>query len=196
MKQTEPLVVIAGAGPVGLSLALGLSVHGVRSIVLERKAELSKHSRAAGVLTRTLEIFKQWGVLDAFEDLGTRLRQATLHRADTNRPIATLNWDLLADETATPGLLVLPQGDTEALLLRWATVHGLSDVRFGHTVTGFLQDADGVSVVVQPPEGAPYTVRGAYLVGCDGAHSAVREQLGWHLAGKTYDTRCLLADVT
>jgi 2-polyprenyl-6-methoxyphenol hydroxylase-like FAD-dependent oxidoreductase len=196
MKQTEPLVVIAGAGPVGLALALGLSVHGVRSIVLERKAELSKHSRAAGILSRTLEIFKQWGVLGPFEDLGVRLRRAQVHRADTNRPVATVNWELLADETATPGILILPQGDTEALLLRWATVHGRSEVRFGHTVTGFMQDADGVSVMVQPPEGEPYTVRGAYLVGCDGAHSAVREQLGWRLEGKTYGTRFLLADVS
>jgi 2-polyprenyl-6-methoxyphenol hydroxylase-like FAD-dependent oxidoreductase len=195
MKQTEPLVVIAGAGPVGLALAVGLSFHGVRSVVLERKTALSEHSRAPGVLTRTLEIFRQWGMQAPFEDVGVRLRNLQVYRADGNEPVATINWDILAAETATPGLLVLPQGDTEAVLLRWATAHGRADVRFGHEVVGFMQDAEGVSVAVQPPDGPPYTLRADYLVGCDGAHSLVREQLGWSLEGKTYDTRLILADV-
>jgi 2-polyprenyl-6-methoxyphenol hydroxylase-like FAD-dependent oxidoreductase len=101
----------------------------------------------------------------------------------------------LAAETATAGGLFLPQGETEALLLHAATAHGLTEVRFGHALLSFLQDAEGVSVALQPPDGPPYTLRGAYLVGCDGAHSTVREQLGWHLEGKTYPTRIMLADV-
>ena len=66
-------VVIVGAGPVGLSLALGLGHHGVRSIVLERKRALDPHSRALGILPRTMEIFRAWGVLDPFVDAGRLL---------------------------------------------------------------------------------------------------------------------------
>lgn len=195
MNQAEPLVIIAGAGPVGLALALGLSRHGVRSVVLEQGKRLSEHSKAAGVLPRTLEILRDWEVLEAFLAVGQFVDHMDLHVIGHDGPVRGPDMRLLAPETATAGALFLPQSETEALLLHAATAHGLAEARFGHALVGFMQDAEGVSVAVQPPEGAPYTLRGAYLVGCDGAHSTVREQLGWHLEGKTYPTRLMLADV-
>jgi 2-polyprenyl-6-methoxyphenol hydroxylase-like FAD-dependent oxidoreductase len=189
-------VVIVGAGPVGLSLALGLGHHGVRSIVLERKRELDPHSRALGILPRTMEIFRAWDVLPPFVDAGRLLIRIGIWPVGRSEPRTTL--DLGAAQgplTATPGVLILPQDRTEALLLDLVRARGLADVRFGHEVTAVREDADGVAVAARDGEGHAHEIRGAFLAGCDGAHSRVRTELGWPLEGTTYPTRILLADV-
>ena len=188
-------IVISGAGPVGLSLALGLSRYGVSSLVLESKEELSPHSRAPAVHARTLEIFRAWGVLERFMGEGTFVTEADLWLVGHSEPVAHVDLSSLADRSATPGLLILPQDRTEAILLEAVRASGLAEVRFGHTLTGFQQDADRVTLTVSPHGGSPYEVTTEFLVGCDGAHSTVRERLGWQLEGKTYPTRLMIADV-
>jgi 2-polyprenyl-6-methoxyphenol hydroxylase-like FAD-dependent oxidoreductase len=195
MEEVEFPVVVVGAGPVGLSLALGLARHGVRSVVLEKETALQPHSRAVGVLPRTLEIFRAWGVLEQFLAAGELLTRVSIYRARRTAPVAVIDLGILSRHTATPGGLILSQYGTEVILLESVREAGCTDVRFGHTVTGFRQDASGVTVQVAPASGEAYAIRGAYLVGCDGAHSTVREQLGWELQGKTYPARILLADV-
>lgn len=196
MKLEEPadVVVIAGAGPVGLALAVGLAHHGVRSVVLEESARPSEHSRAPGILSRTLEIFAAWGIVDRFLERGFLLGRPQLWVPGRERPLLTIDLSPLGEMTRVPGVLILPQNRTEQLLLEAAQRSGLADVRFDHRVTGFEQDASGVTVTARSAAG-PVEVRGRYLVGCDGAHSAVRERLGLALEGKTYPTRLLLADV-
>ncbi len=188
-------VVIAGAGPVGLALACALGHHGVRCTVLEEDAALSRHSKAPGVLPRTLEILRAWGVLDRFLDAGTLLTRPRVFGPDAPEPIVTVDLSPLEEMTAVPGVLIIPQNRTEALLRDHALASGVADVRFGHRVTGFEQGEIGVSVAVEPATGAPYRLEAEVLVGCDGPHSSVREGLGWHLEGKTYPTRLVLADV-
>ncbi len=188
-------IVIAGAGPVGLSLALGLSRQGVSSLVLETKEELSPHPRAPAVHARTLEIFRAWGVLERFMDEGTFLTEADLWLVGHPEPVAHIDLRALADLSATPGLLILPQNRTEAILLEELRARGRAEVRFGHTLTGFQQDEDRVTITVSPRGGAPYELTTELLVGCDGAHSTVRERLGWQLEGKTYPTRLMIADI-
>lgn len=188
-------IVIAGAGPVGLALALGLSHHGIRCLVVERKEALSPHSRAPAVHARTLEIFKAWGVLDAFMAEGCFLGDIRLWLVGRDAPAATVALSRLAPRTAVPGLLVLPQDRTEQILLDRLRAQGMAEVRFGHALESFEQDAAGVTLRVTPTSGQGYVLRTAFLVGCDGAHSTVRERLGWLLEGKTYPTRLMLADV-
>lgn len=195
MKQPEPLVVIAGAGPVGLALALGLERQGVHVLVLEERPSPNPHSRAPALWPRSLEILRQYGVWDGFRAVGRLMTRLEAHVVGREAPVAHIDLGLLADETATPGVLIIPQNDTEALLLRALRHAGRTEVRQGHSVIGLEQDADGVTVQVRSLEGIPYDLRCAYLVGCDGAHSAVRHALGWHLEGKTYPTRLMLADV-
>jgi 2-polyprenyl-6-methoxyphenol hydroxylase-like FAD-dependent oxidoreductase len=72
---------------------------------------------------------------------------------------------------------------------------GMTEVLPGHQALAFEQDKDGVSVEVTVPAGGARTYRGPYLIGCDGAHSAIRRSLGWGLVGKTYSPRILLADL-
>ncbi|MBO9541025.1 FAD-dependent monooxygenase [bacterium] len=187
-------VLIAGAGPVGLSLALGLSHHGIPSIVLEEDEGLSTQSKALGCHARTLEIFRAWGVRDRFLTAGIFLSRIAIWTPDSPEPQATLDLSSLSALTADPGILILPQDRTEALLLARLKELGLAEVRFGAKLTAFTQDASGVIATVVPKEGTSYDLTGDYLLGCDGPHSTVRERLGWHLVGKTYPSRLMLAD--
>ena len=195
MSSSSSPVLIAGAGPVGLALAVGLAHYGVRSVVVEEDPELSRHSKAPGILPRTLEILRAWGVLDRFLAAGTLLTRVQLWLVGETRPRGVLDLGFLEELTATPGVLILPQDKTERLLYEHLTGTGRAEVRFGHRVIGFEQDGSSVSVRVQPQDGAAYELKAEYLVGCDGAHSAVRRQLGWPLEGKTYPTRLMLVDV-
>jgi 2-polyprenyl-6-methoxyphenol hydroxylase-like FAD-dependent oxidoreductase len=188
-------VVIAGAGPTGLALALGLSRQGVPSIVLEQRPGLSDHSKAPAILARTLEVFRAWGVLEPFLAEGTLLRRVQGWVVGETAPAFTLDLGCLAELTATPGLLVLPQDRTEALLAAAVDLCDEADLRFGCRVTAFRQAEGGVEVDVERLGGHRSTLTCEYLVGCDGPHSAVRGSLGWHLEGKTYESRVMLADV-
>ena len=192
--ETVP-VVIAGAGPVGLALALGLARYGVRTVILEKKPELSHHSKALGVLPRTLEIFRSWGVLERFLEAGIFLENISIHSARDNSVLARIDWSPLRELTPAAGVLILPQNETEALLARSVQETGLSDLRMGHELESFREEGELIAVQVCAPDGGHYEIRGRYLAGCDGSHSRVRGLLGWSLEGKTYPTRIMLADV-
>lgn len=195
MAAYSSSVLIAGAGPVGLALAIGLAHHGIRTLVLEEDSALSTHSKAPGIHARTLEVFRAWGVVDRFMAEGEFVRRPELWIAGMSEPQALVDLSVLTSRTAYPGVMILPQDRTEALLFERLQETGLSEVRFGHRLVGFEQGPDGVRIQVSPPSGPPYALHADYLVGCDGAHSKVREGLGWHLEGKTYPSRFLLADV-
>ena len=188
-------VVIAGAGPVGLSLAVGLAHHGVRSVVLEESPALSEHSKAPGILPRTLEILAGWGLLDRFVDRGFFLRQIRAWTPRRDEPLFTVDLSPLEPVTSAAGVLILPQSRTEQLLYESARSSGLVDVRFGHRVTGVVEDPSGVTVATETGDRGQPQFRGTFVVGCDGPHSAVRQTLGLSLEGKTYPARLLLADV-
>lgn len=188
-------MLIAGAGPVGLSLALGLARHGVRSLVVEKDQGLAEHSRAAAVAARTMEVFRAWGVAERWLEEGELHSRLPLRVVGEAEPRAVADLTSLAAETAYPGMLILSQDRTERLLLEEVERTGLAEVRFGHALTGFEQDGAGVRATVEAADGSGYTVRAEYLAGCDGAHSTVRKLLGWHLEGRTYPGRMLLADV-
>ncbi|HEY7638009.1 MAG TPA: FAD-dependent monooxygenase, partial [Gemmatimonadales bacterium] len=146
-------------------------------------------------LPRTLEVFRAWGVVDRFLAEGTFVSRPRFWVPGESAPRGGLDLGFLREFTAYAGVLILPQDKTERLLYEHVSRTGLAEVRFGHRVIGFDQDDSGVTVMVQPQQGAAYELRTEYLVGCDGAHSAVRGALGWSLEGKTYPTRLMLADV-
>ncbi|RYD41830.1 MAG: hypothetical protein EOP83_33445, partial [Verrucomicrobiaceae bacterium] len=192
-ESTSEPVLIAGAGPVGLALAVGLGHHGIRSIVFEAKQVPSEHSKALLITTRTLEVFRAWGVLDRFLEAADLTSELSVHLAGRAAPEVTFDFESLARLATIRGVMVLPQNRTEALLLDAAREVG-AVVNFGQELIGFSQDSSGVTVTVES-HGQRKEVRGAYLIGCDGAHSTVRARLGWPLAGKTYPSRIMLADV-
>ena len=194
MGQNDRVVII-GAGPTGLALALGLSHYGVPSVVLEQKVKANPHSRAPAIHARTMEILKCWGVLDRFLSEGHLVRNIAVWVHGRLKPEVTIDFSRLSDFTGLPGVLVLPQPQTEALLLEEVQKRRLSEVRFGHRALDWMDWNNGVKVRVSSPQGISYEIEGAFLVGCDGAHSIVRERLGLMLEGKTYSTKAFLADI-
>jgi 2-polyprenyl-6-methoxyphenol hydroxylase-like FAD-dependent oxidoreductase len=187
-------VAIVGAGPVGLALALGLARHGVRSVLLERRDATSEHSKAPAVHIRTREVLRSWGVEERLLDAGRLEQRIVLQPVDGGRPLLAVDLAELDDEAERPGLLLLPQADTERLLLEALRESGACDVRFGAEVTGVRATADHVDLQVR--EGAAARrVAAAYAVGCDGAGSFVRTAVGLPFDGITYRLRPMLADV-
>jgi 2-polyprenyl-6-methoxyphenol hydroxylase-like FAD-dependent oxidoreductase len=191
----EAPVLIVGGGPVGLSLALGLARHGVRSTLFEAKSEPDPHSRALGILPRTLEIFRTWGIYERFLSEGILRTKVDFWVAGQTKPVAEVDLSVFSRLSAIPGILILPQNHTESLLLETVRTIGYTEILLGHRAIGFQQDENGVSAEIQGADGATETYRGQYLIGCDGAHSTVRRVLGWELEGKTYPTRVLLHDI-
>ena len=137
-------VLIVGAGPVGLSLALGLARCGVQSVVIEKNPSTSERSRAPGVWSRTLEIFYGWGVVDELLAAGTCLPQVEVWAASATKPQVEIAFDLLRATTPYPGILILPQSKTEAILARRLNDEPLADVRFSSELLDWTESDEGV----------------------------------------------------
>jgi 2-polyprenyl-6-methoxyphenol hydroxylase-like FAD-dependent oxidoreductase len=116
MAQPDQDVVVVGAGPVGLSLALGLAREGTSVTVLEKEPDTSEHSRAPIVWPRTQEVFSEVGVLGAFLDAGIVRSRIRLWDVDRDRPLLRVPLEELRDETPCPQLLICPQSTTERIL--------------------------------------------------------------------------------
>jgi 3-(3-hydroxy-phenyl)propionate hydroxylase len=193
MSRTEEHVpvVISGAGPTGLTLAYALAKAGVRSVILEKKPQLSPRSRATMITPSTLAIFHELGILEPFLAKGERNDAIKVVRCTDRETLLTFDFSQLADETPTPYALALSQDQTERILLDAALSTGLVDIAMGTAFERFEQEADRVRVFAADRR----VIDADWLIGADGAHSPVREQLGWELEGKTYDTRAVLADL-
>lgn len=187
-------VVVVGAGPVGLSLALGLARRGHDVLVLEKEAATAEHSRAPAIWPGTLEILAQLGVVDTFLDEGLVVRRLQLWDADRDRPLLKLPLEELAEETDYPHLLVLPQSRTEQLLLAALEREPQAEVQFQSQVTAVTED-DARVRVHYAHSGAATSVDARFVAGCDGAHSTVRAALDASFDGETYAIRAALADV-
>jgi 2-polyprenyl-6-methoxyphenol hydroxylase-like FAD-dependent oxidoreductase len=193
-RSTTP-VAIVGAGPVGLSLALGLASHGVRSVVVEREQTTSERSKAPGIHVRTREVFRQWSVEDRFLAAGVLKRELMLYSpVPGRRPLASLDFAELEAEADRPGLLILEQAHTERLLRESVRETGLCEIRFATEAVGLEQGGEGVTLTLYSADGAR-PLDAAFVVGCDGASSFVREALGLPFEGITYSVRPMLADV-
>jgi 2-polyprenyl-6-methoxyphenol hydroxylase-like FAD-dependent oxidoreductase len=187
-------VVVVGAGPVGLSLALGLGRSGVDVLVLEQEAGTAEHSRAPAIWSKTQEILAELGVLEQFVEEGMLLPRIELWDADRERVLLCLPIEELRDETAYARLLVLPQSKTEQLLYAALRKTTAAELRFACAVEELIQGPSGVEVHYRR-QGRKACVRGRFVAGCDGAHSTVREALGARLTGITYGMQAALADI-
>lgn len=175
-------VVVVGAGPTGLMLACELALGGAPVQLLEERTSTPNITRAFAVHARTLELLDSRGLAEQLLPKGVPVYELTPPGG------ATLNLRKLP--TRFPMVLMVPQSGTEQLLEKRAAELGVT-VRRGAEVVGLTQDPGGVTVELAG--GA--TVAADYVVGCDGAHSAVRRLAGIDFTGKQYQTHILLADV-
>jgi putative polyketide hydroxylase len=182
-KPVEIPVLIVGGGPVGLACALVLARFGVRSLLVERHPATSMHPKAMVIMLRTAELLRQWGVVDALRAAGVPqdwLRQILFAKSLTGESFGSIEVQSYEPTDVSPAqALRCPQTATEAVLRRAAEQSRRATLRFGVEMTGFDQDADGVSATVREVvSGRTETVRARYLLAADGAASGVREALG------------------
>jgi 3-(3-hydroxy-phenyl)propionate hydroxylase len=187
MRQTG--VVVAGGGPVGLCLALLLAEQGIAVTLIEADAEPPRDLRASTFHPPTLDMLARIGLGDALVAAGLPCPhwQIRLHPSGER---AVFDLGVLAADTAYPFRLQCEQWKLSDLLR--ARLAGRAEILAGARVIGFAQDADGVTVSVDRG-GEPTQLRAAFLAGCDGARSTVRQAMGLAFEGETYPETTLLA---
>ncbi|SPM33642.1 2-polyprenyl-6-methoxyphenol hydroxylase and related FAD-dependent oxidoreductases [Mycobacterium rhizamassiliense] len=180
-------VVIVGAGPTGLTAAGDLARAGRSVVVLERWPTPNPSSRAFATMARTLELLDARGLAD---DL---LAQA--HRAPGVTIFAGAQIDLTHLDSPYQFVMVTPQTNVDQALAGYAAAQG-ADIQRGFEVIGLQQDADDVLVIARPHgEYRQIKWRASYVIGGDGAHSAVRTLLGVDFPGRKILSSVVLADV-
>jgi 2-polyprenyl-6-methoxyphenol hydroxylase-like FAD-dependent oxidoreductase len=187
-EQTDVLVV--GAGPTGLALTCRLAAAGISTVLVDRTPQGGNTSRAAVLHARTLEVLDAIAVTEELRERGLVVPRFTIR--DRDRPLLRIPFDDLP--TRYPYTLMLPQDRTEQILSdRLAALGG--HVRRSHAVTRVVLDGAGAEATITGPVGATSRVGARYIVGCDGAHSIVREQAGIGFTGDSYQESFVLADV-
>jgi 2-polyprenyl-6-methoxyphenol hydroxylase-like FAD-dependent oxidoreductase len=182
-------VLIAGAGPAGLTLAAELMRQGVKTEIVDRQAEGANTSRAAVVHARTLEVLEPLGVTQEIIQQGIKV--PTFRVRDRDRALITIDFSGIP--SAYPFTLMCPQNRTERILLRRLEALGGNVVRPGEFIRS---DWDGTHINAEiSADGVTSTVKARWLVGCDGMHSVVREQAGISFIGSEYEESFVLADV-
>jgi 4,5-epoxidase len=180
-------VVVVGAGPTGLTLACGLAAAGVGVRVVEAAAGPATTSRALALQPRGVEVLDRIGALTGLPGRALPIDRLVLFV--DGRKLASLRLDQ-ALRAGDPGVLVVSQAEIErALRDRLAALGG--SIEWGRTVTGVGIDTDGVTV----ESDAGPQIRAGWVIGADGAHSAVRKATGIDFAGAPLIERFLLADV-
>lgn len=183
-------VVVVGAGPIGLVLAIQLRKHGVPCILIDSEAQVSGGSRALALTKRSMEIIEQSNVAPRFLEKADTWRSGRSYYQ--NRVVHNLEIPFQPDDKFEP-MTNLAQCMMEDILVDEAESLGV-DLRFQTLLKGLKQREDGVELELDTPEGE-YRLNAQYVVGCDGARSAVRRMMNLRFDGKSYESRFVIADI-
>lgn len=188
MKAIEVPVLICGGGPVGLSAAILLARRGVRSVLVERHPSTTDHPKARGLLRRTMEILRPWGIEASLREQALpsgalrfiwveSLAGREIGRVEPPHP------SIPGSRSPTYGCMAA-QDTFEAELRHHAETYPEIELRFNTELTAFEQDDAGVTATVRDRRsGQIQTVRAAYMIAADGASSGIREALGIGMVG-------------
>jgi 3-(3-hydroxy-phenyl)propionate hydroxylase len=185
VAEKDP-VIISGAGPVAMVLALALYRQGIPFIALETLDEPFIDQRAASHHPPTVAMLDELGLAEHILAEGLRSPVYRFHDRVTHEVIAEFDLGELKDEVRFPFVL---QYEQYKIVRKILELHGDKpefDVRFSHTVTGFTQYDDHVDVEYTAPDGTAATIRGSYVVGCDGGRSPIRRAAEIEFVGFTY----------
>jgi 2-polyprenyl-6-methoxyphenol hydroxylase-like FAD-dependent oxidoreductase len=186
-------ILIVGAGPTGLMLANQLARRGVRFRIIDRHAGPAVQTRALGVQARTLEIYSHLGIAKRALELGKRGTGANIW-ANGRRAARVPVGDIGRDLSPYPYLLILGQDDNERLLGDALRQHG-ADIEWNTELVGLTQEADRVIARLKHADGSVRDTTAAWVGGCDGARSAVRELSGIEFQGAPYEDVFFVADI-
>ncbi len=182
-------ILIVGAGPVGLFLANECARRGLRYRIVEARATQSEHSKALAIFPRTLEVFDMAGIVAPFLEQANRVTSVAV--ITHGRSLAHMRF--APEETPYPFVAMVPQNVTESLLVDRLQHRG-GTIEYETTFVSAEQQTNGVEVTVNHNSQVE-KIKASYVVGCDGAHSAVRHLLGLPFEGAEYQPSFLLADI-
>jgi 2-polyprenyl-6-methoxyphenol hydroxylase-like FAD-dependent oxidoreductase len=191
--QSETQVLIVGAGPTGLVLALFLNRLGVKLRIVDKVAEPGTTSRALVVHARTLEFYRQLGIADDVIAASEKFMAVNLWVNGQHRARLPFG-DIGATMSRFPYSLIFPQDKHERLLIEALKKVGV-EVERPTEVVDIASRADGVVAILRRSDGAEEVLHSDYAAGCDGAHSTLREKCGIGLPGGTYSHLWYVADV-
>jgi 2-polyprenyl-6-methoxyphenol hydroxylase-like FAD-dependent oxidoreductase len=184
----ETSVLIVGAGPTGLTLALDLARRGISFRLIDAAVSPFAGSRGKGIQPRTLEIFQDLGVIDAILAAGARYPKIRIHVGPFSlRAGSFASSNQPTERVPYPCVWMVPQSRTEQILRERLTALG-GEVEWGKALATFTQSEHGVDAVLRGGE----MMRATFLVGCDGGHSTVRNVLGLRLEGESIDDEAML----
>ena len=191
-KQEIYPVVIVGAGPIGLSLAIDLAQRGIKSVLLDDNNIVSTGSRAICWAKRTLEIFDRLGVASKMMAKGITWETGRLFNGDKE----VFSFNLLPDKDQKfPAFINLQQYYVEEYLIeRCFELDDFIDLRFNSKVIDHTQNKENVDITVRCPEG-DYQLKSSYMVACDGAESPTRKRMDLSFDGEIFDEHFLIVDI-
>ena len=183
MSDDNDRIIVVGAGPVGLTAALALIRRGIPVTLLAAEPEVVMELRGSTFHPPTLDLLDEFDIVPNMIEVGLKAPTWQFRDRETG-PVATFDLSLLAGDTNHPYRVQCEQWKlmrfVEALLRKEG-----ADLRFGHEVTAVRQDGEKATVTAQTPSG-PVEITGRYVIGADGARSAVRRSLGVEFEGFTY----------
>lgn len=192
--QIENRTIVVGGGPVGLITALALVRRGVPVLVLEAETKPIQDPRGAAFHPPTLEVLEGLGVLDDLMAIGLKIPVWQIRNRDGGI-IAEFDLGILKDHTAYPYRFHLGQQKVVPILLAALAREPLAQVRFGVRVTGYTEHQDGVVVTCEDDAGDTGEFSGRWLVGADGARSAVRKAAEIEFEGFTWPERFVVTNL-
>jgi 2-polyprenyl-6-methoxyphenol hydroxylase-like FAD-dependent oxidoreductase len=189
--KTEVLII--GAGPTGLALAVQLIRYGIDFVLIDKNETTTPHSKAIGVQARTLEIYEQFGIADELIQQGWIAEKARMVVSGKVRGEIQFN-EIGKGMSPYPYVLIAEQGKHERILYDFIKSHS-KDVQWRTELESFTQDESGVTASVKHANGEAETIEAHFLIGCDGAKSLVRHSLGLEFEGSTLERMFYVADV-
>jgi 2-polyprenyl-6-methoxyphenol hydroxylase-like FAD-dependent oxidoreductase len=183
-------VLIAGAGPVGLTMANELARYGVSVRIVDKSAARTDKSKALVLWSRSLELLERMGCVERFLGAGTNVHGARI--SNGKELMGEVSFDDV--KSRYPFALMIPQSETERVLETHLEEQGVK-VERRVELTALTERGDGVTATLRDATGREETVAADWLIGSDGAHSAVRHALGIEFAGTTQPSDWVLADL-
>ena len=189
----KPKVLIVGAGPTGLVMALALQKQGIPFRMIDKNAGPGTASRAMAVHARTLELYNQFGLAGQLIEAGIKVKSIQIYKDAKPVSRVVLGDKMAKNISPYPYILSLAQDEHEAILIEHLKAGGVK-IEWETELVAF-EESDGRVHVITQRHGIKETHSYDYLCGCDGAHSTVRKTLGLDFPGGTYEQVFFVADV-